>query len=263
MAEFCSLYSGSDGNALFIKNKDTRILIDIGVSTKKVVAALNNIGEDVSKLDGILISHEHADHIYGVRVFFKRYGIPVYANEGTWEKIDEFTKGEIPDSEKRYFKTNEVFSIKDIMIHPFDISHDAVDPVGFNFFTEDKKITTVTDLGYINKDIVVAMEGSDFIFLESNHDRNMLEVGAYPWYLKKRIAGKKGHLSNDVASRAVAYFASVGTEKFMLGHLSRNNNFPELAYESVKNEVESKGMMMKNIDVAVANQDVVSEVKYI
>lgn len=263
MAEFCSLYSGSQGNVLFVRDRDTRILIDAGMSTKKIVTALNEIGEDASKLDAILISHEHSDHIQGVKVFFKKYGIPVYANERTWEKIEEFTQGVIPDNEKKYFCTNEEFKIKNITVHPFAISHDAVDPVGFNFFIEDKKITTATDLGYISKEIVTALDDSDFIFLESNHDKNMLKMGLYPWHLKRRIAGREGHLSNDVASRAVAYFASRGTDKFMLGHLSQNNNFPELVYQSVKNELEAKGIFMTDVHVAVAGQDVVSEVEYI
>lgn len=263
MAEFCSLYSGSRGNALFVRDKSTRILIDVGMSKKKIVTALNDIGEDASRLDAILISHEHKDHIQGVKVFFKKYGIPVYANERTWECITKFTEDVIPENEKRYFCANEEFRIGDIVVRPFSISHDAADPVGFNFFVDDKKITTATDLGYISKSIVTALEDSDFIFLESNHDKNMLQMGAYPWPLKKRIAGKEGHLSNDIASKAVAYFASRGTGKFMLGHLSQNNNFPELVYQSVKNEIEAKGMLMTNVCVDVARQDVVSEVKYI
>ena len=263
MAEFCSLYSGSRGNVLFVKDGDTRILIDAGMSTKKIVAALDEIGEDASRLNAVLISHEHKDHIQGVKVFFKKYGIPVYANRSTWEKIEEFTQGVIPEGEKRYFCADEEFRINDIIVRPFSISHDAADPVGFNFFVGDKKITTATDLGYISKDIVTALDASDFIFLESNHDKNMLKMGAYPWPLKKRIAGKEGHLSNDVASKAVAYFASRGTGKFMLGHLSENNNFPELVYQSVKNEVEARGIQITDIQVAIAGQDVVSDMNYI
>lgn len=233
------------------------------MSTKRIVAALNEIGEDPKDIDAILISHEHKDHIQGIKVFFNKYGVPVYANEKTWEKIAKFTEDVIPDSEKKYFCTSEEFRIGDITVRPFATSHDAAEPVGFNFFAGDKKITTATDLGCMDRDIVDALDDSDFIFLESNHDRNMLKVGPYPWPLKKRIASKLGHLPNDVAARAVAFFASRGTDMFMMGHLSQNNNFPELVYQSVKNEVEGKGILMSNIDFFVASQDVISDIKHI
>lgn len=264
MIEFCSLYSGSSGNSLFVKNGETRILIDLGVSTKKVTTALNQIGEEPSKLDAVLISHEHSDHIQGIKVFFKKYGIPVYANTNTWDKIEEFTQGVIPDSEKKYFITNEEFKIKDITIRPFATSHDAAEPVGFNFYADDKKVTTATDLGYISKDIVEALDLSDFIFLESNHDKEMLKVGPYPWFLKERILSKEGHLSNEVAGRAVAYFATRGTKKFILGHLSKKNNFPELAYQTAKNKLEMCDLSIgKDVELSIASQDNIGEMNYI
>ena len=263
MAEFCSLYSGSSGNSLFVKSKDARILIDAGVSAKKIAEALESIGEDASRLDAILISHEHKDHIQGLRVFLKKYGVPVYANENTWSKIDEITKGEIADFYKRYFVANEEFVLKDIIVKPFRISHDAIDPVGFSFVVGDKKITVATDLGYISTDIVSNLDLSDFIFLESNHDKEMLKMGSYPWHLKQRILSKEGHLSNDVAGRAIAYFAKRGTKKFMLGHLSKNNNFPELAYQTVKSELEAQNISASDISLSIASQEFVKNMNYI
>lgn len=263
MAEFCSLYSGSGGNSLFVKNKNTRILIDVGVSAKKIAMALEKIGEEPSKLDAVLISHEHKDHIQGLRVFFKKYGVPVYANYKTWSKIEETTKGEILDSYKRCFVTNKDFLLGDIIIKPFSVSHDAVEPVGFSFIVDDKKITVATDLGYVSKSIASELDLSDFIFLESNHDEEMLKMGAYPWYLKQRILSREGHLSNDVAGRVIAYFANRATKKFMLGHLSRNNNFPELAYQTVKNELEANNLSIDSVSLEIASQDFVENMKYI
>ena len=263
MAEFCSLYSGSSGNCLFVKNKDTRVLVDVGVSAKKIADSLEKIGEQANKLDAVLISHEHKDHIQGLRVFFKKYGVPVYANKNTWDKVEDTTKGEIKEPYKKYFITNEEFKIKDFVIRPFNKSHDAVEPVGFNFIADDKKITIATDLGYISKNIVDALDFSDFIFLESNHDKEMLKMGVYPWYLKQRILSKEGHLSNETAGRAVAYFATRGTKKFMLGHLSKNNNFPELAYETVKSTLEAHGLSIDDINLCIASQEFVENMSYI
>lgn len=264
MVEFCSLYSGSSGNSLFVKNNDTRILIDAGVSTRKITTALNEIGESAEKIDAVLISHEHKDHIQGIKVFFKKYGVPVYANAKTWGEIEKYTQDIIPDSEKRYFTTNEEFKIKDLTIKTFPISHDAVEPVGFNLFADDKKITTATDLGYISKEVMTALDASDLLFIESNHDKEMLKMGIYPWYLKQRILSKEGHLSNDVAGKAIAYFANRGTKKFILGHLSKNNNFPELAYQTVKNILESHEISITDdISLSIASQDNVGEMNYI
>ena len=264
MMEFCSLYSGSNGNSLFVKNNDTRILIDAGVSTKKITTALSKIGESPDKIDAVLISHEHKDHIQGIKVFFKKYGVPVYANAKTWGEIEKFTQDVIPDGEKRYFVTNEEFKLKDITVRPFAISHDAVEPVGFNIFADEKKLTTATDLGYISNDIMTALDSSDLIFIESNHDKEMLRMGIYPWYLKQRILSKEGHLSNDAAGRAIAYFAQRGTKKFILGHLSKNNNFPELAYQTVKNILSSHNLSITDdISVSIASQDNIGEMSYL
>lgn len=264
MIEFCSLYSGSRGNSLFIKNNDTRILIDAGVSTKKITTALQEIGESPDKIDAVVISHEHKDHIQGIKVFFKKYGVPVYANANTWGQIEKFTEDVIPESERKYFTTNEEFKIKDITIKPFLISHDAAEPVGFNFFAEGKKLTTATDLGYISKDIMTALDASDLIFIESNHDKEMLKMGVYPWPLKQRILSKEGHLSNDTAGRAIAYFAKRGTKKFILGHLSQNNNFPELAYQTVKNILSTHDLSItEDITLSIASQEVIGDMNYL
>lgn len=249
MVKFCSLYSGSSGNCLYISDGNTKLLIDAGVSAKKVVEALHSIGEKPSELSAILVSHEHSDHTRGVGIISRKFNIPIYANESTWGMMEKEV-GPVNVENRLYFSTGMEFELGNISVKTFSIPHDASDPVGFNFFVSGRKITTATDIGHITKSLLNNLYMSDLILLESNHDIEMLKVGPYPWNLKKRILGDMGHLSNEMAGKVVAHLAENGTKRFLLGHLSKENNFPELAYQTVFNALAEKKICV-GIDVTL------------
>jgi phosphoribosyl 1,2-cyclic phosphodiesterase len=260
MIRFCSLYSGSSGNCIFIGSEHTKILIDAGLSAKRIIAALCSISVNPSELSAILVSHEHSDHTRGVGILSRKFNIPIYANEGTWQGMEREI-GPVRVENKQLFSTGAEFVLQDVCIKPFTIPHDANDPVGFNFFIGNKKVTTATDIGHMNMELLNCLLMSDMILLESNHDIEMLRIGPYPWNLKKRILGDHGHLSNEMAGKVVAYMAEKGTKNFLLGHLSRENNFPELAYQTVYNALlEKKINAGTDIYLEVALRDRVSKV---
>jgi len=241
MIKFCSLFSGSSGNAIFVGTEDTRLLIDAGLSGKRIIQALHAIGEDPSRLDAILVTHEHSDHIKGAGIVSRRFRIPIYASGGTWEAMEE-SLGPLGRGNCKCFCTGEGFEVGDISIKAFPIPHDAAEPVGFNFFIRNRKLTIATDIGHMNMKLLENFDQSDLIMLESNHDLEMLKAGPYPWVLKQRIMSDTGHLSNENAGKVAAYMAGRGTTRFLLGHLSRENNFPQLAYQTVLNALQEKGI---------------------
>jgi len=263
MIEFASLYSGSSGNALYIEYKDTKILIDAGVSGIKIEKALNHIEKEASDLTAIVITHEHSDHISGVGVMSRRYNLPIYINKGTWSET-KGSIGKINEANVFYFKSNETFVLGDFNVHPFSIPHDATDPVGFNFIAKNKKITTATDIGHINSTIIKSIEGSNLLLLECNHDMDMLENGSYPYYLKKRIKSDYGHLCNDNTSETIFELIKKGQKHFLLGHLSNENNNPKLALQTVIEYLKNKGIdVTKDITIDVALRDAPSKLYYI
>lgn len=239
MIKFCSLYSGSSGNSLFISSGNTKLLIEAGLSAKKIIGALLTIGESPAELNAILVSHEHSDHIKGAGILSRKFNLPLYASQGTWNAMEQMI-GPVLECNRVAFSSYAPFEIGDIVVTPFPIPHDASEPVGYSFRTAGKKVTIATDIGHISTELLNNFEDSDLLLLESNHDLEMLKVGPYPWPLKKRIAGSNGHLSNDAAGEVVAYMAEKGTKRFLLGHLSKENNFPELAYQTVYNVVQEK-----------------------
>lgn len=260
MIKFCSLFSGSSGNSIFVSVGDTKILIDAGLSGKRITKALASIGESPLELSAILISHEHSDHVKGAGILSRRYNIPLYANEGTWESMKDLI-GPVALENVGVFSTGFNFEIDEMCIRSFSIPHDAAEPVGFNIFARNKKITVATDIGHVSKELVDYLEMSELILIESNHDTEMLKIGSYPWPLKKRISGGMGHLSNDMAGKLVSHLAGKGTSRFLLGHLSRENNFPELAYQTVYNAIcENKLEVGRDITLEVASRDSVSRV---
>lgn len=260
MIKFCSLYSGSSGNSIFISTGNTKLLIDAGLSGKRITEALHSIGEDPSELCAILVSHEHSDHIKGAGILSKRFNIPVYANEGTWDAMRDSIK-QVSSANCCYFANNSEFEVGDFCVKAFRTPHDAADPVGFNFFASNKKVTVATDLGHINNELLDFFDKSDLILVESNHDVEMLRIGPYPWYLKKRILGETGHLSNDSAAELIVNLVERGTERFLLGHLSKENNFPELAYQTVYNALYEKNISAeKDIILEVAIRDRASKI---
>lgn len=241
MIKFCSLYSGSSGNSIFVASENTKLLSDAGLSAKKIIAALHSIGENPSELSAILVSHEHGDHIRGAGILSRKFDLPIYASAGTWQAMEGMI-GTVSEYNKISFTSYEPFTIGDITITPFPIPHDAEEPVGYSFSSMGRKVTVATDIGHISLELLNNFENSDLLLLESNHDVEMLKMGRYPWPLKRRIAGENGHLSNEVAGEVVAYMAQKGTKHFLLGHLSKENNFPELAYQTVCNALCQKSL---------------------
>ena len=255
MIKVCSLFSGSSGNCIFVSSGETSILVDAGVSGKRIEEALTSIGESAQSISGIIITHEHCDHISGAGILARRHKIPVYANSQTWAAMRRDIGKLMPD----FIKVAEIgqqFLIGDITITSFAIPHDAANPVGYNFYMQDKKITIATDIGHVSDELLVNLENSHMILLESNHDIEMLKTGSYPWPLKRRIMGDFGHLCNELTGKIVAHLAENGTKIFLLGHLSKENNFPELAYQTVCNAlIEKKIFPDKDVYLDVALRD--------
>ena len=246
--KFCSLYSGSTGNSLFVQGNETKILVDAGVSAKKITEALTSINVDIKEINAIIVTHEHIDHIRSIGTLSKKYNIPIYANLGTWNGIDnEKTVTKIED--KNYFKIGEEFEIGDLKIKPFSTSHDAMDSCGFSIENDGKKISIATDLGEMTKEVMDGIRKSKFMLLESNYEPELLKFCSYPYAIKSRIAGNKGHLSNSDAGKTISKLIEYGLEKAILGHLSKESNFPELAYKSVVNELMQSGIKEKEIEL--------------
>ncbi len=234
----CSIASGSSGNCIYVGTDATHLLIDVGISGKRTEQGLKGLDLSMSDIDGILITHEHADHIAGLGVLARKYGIPIYATGGTIEAIRKSTSvGEIPEGLFQRVCADEKIVIKDMVCNPMRISHDAAEPVAYRISHGKKKLGIVTDLGTYNDYTVECLRGMDVLFLEANHDVNMLQVGPYPYYLKQRILGERGHLSNEMAGQLLCGLLHDRLQAVMLGHLSKENNLPELAYESVRVEV--------------------------
>lgn len=259
MLNFCSLYSGSSGNSLFIETPNTKLLIDAGVSSKKIESSLLDINTNPSSLDGILITHEHIDHVQGLGTFAKKFDLPVYVNQETLDAMPK-QRDKIPSTNIKTFKISDKFSIGDLDIKPFSIPHDAANPCGFNIWKENKKISIATDIGHMTNEILKQLEESLFIMLEANYDPEVLRCSSYPFTLKSRIAGPTGHLSNEIAGKTISYLLQYGLKNAMLGHLSKESNFPELAYQTVIDELISNDFFEKDsINLSVASRDVHSK----
>lgn len=258
MLKFCSLYSGSSGNSLFVSSNNTNILIDAGVSAKKVTEALTSINIDINKIDAILVTHEHSDHIQGLSILSKKYNIPVYANTLTWAAMPN-QKEKILEENQNFFENNKDFEIGDLKIHPFDIPHDAANPCGFSIYNGHKKISIATDMGHVTENIMDNLKNSSFILLESNYEPEVLKYCSYPYSLKQRIDGPTGHLSNISAGKTVANLMNYGVNHVTLGHLSKESNFPELAYKTVTDELIKYDYKKDDINIDVASRNMPGE----
>ena len=255
MFNFCNLYSGSSGNSSLIETENTKILIDAGVSSKKIETALSTLNVEPNSLDGILITHEHTDHVQGLGTFVKKFNVPVYVNSKTLDAMPK-QKDKISTNNIKIFNINEKFEIGDLQIKSFPIPHDAANPCGFNIYKANQKISIATDIGHMTKDIVKNLEDSIFILLESNYDPEVLKFSRYPYLLKTRIAGPEGHLPNEEAGKTIAHLLKSGLQQATLGHLSKESNFPELAYKTVIDEVISNGNYNENsLKLNVASRD--------
>lgn len=238
MAEFLSLFSSSKGNSHYISDGETAILIDAGRSAKQIALALKARGIDPDSIEALFITHEHSDHVTGVRVFSSRHNVPVYATEGTAAGMRY--KG-YTDSKTPVHIINGETEIGTLKIIPFPTSHDACQPCAYSVVSGEKKICICTDLGIVTEQAHEALKGSDLVLIESNHEFSMLMNGSYPYPLKRRIAGEKGHLNNEDCAQEVVKLVKNGTKKILLGHLSEENNTPDNAYRSTLSALESAG----------------------
>jgi len=252
---FCSLSSGSSGNCQYIETKGAKVLVDAGFTGKRIIELLKNIDVEPKDIDAILVTHEHIDHAKGVGILSRKFNIPVYANEKTWIAMEPIIK-EVKSENIKVIKANKNFEINDILIHPFNISHDAIDPVGYLFFNGMKKISILTDTGCVNEGIKTKIKGSHLFFIEANHDIEMLKNGRYPVHLKKRILGNKGHLSNDDCLSILSEVLFGQNEHVLLAHLSKENNLPQLAYKTIYNGLKEIGFdVEKDINIQLTNRD--------
>lgn len=231
MARICPLFSSSRGNSTYIGDERAGVLIDVGKSAKQIEQALaaNNIS--VGSIKAIFVTHEHSDHIQGLRIFASRYKLKVFASGGTIGALEQ--KGVLTNSFSAGVVGFEGIEICGMRIKTFETPHDSSQSVGYIVDTVDyRRAVIATDIGYVTDSIRAAISGSDVVLIESNHDVRMLQNGGYPYYLKRRILSDIGHLSNDACARELPIFVKSGTCKFILAHLSQENNVPELAYET-------------------------------
>ena len=258
--KFCSLYSGSSGNSIFIASENAKILIDAGLPGKKIDEALKSIGEDPKDLDGIFVTHEHSDHIKGIGVLSRKYDIPIYSNADTWTVMEGLI-GKIKEHNIRIMDRRSTMSIKDLDVISFNIPHDAVAPVGYTVHCNGKKASVTTDFGIYTEEIRDNIKDSEVILLESNHDINMLKFGPYPYTLKRRILSEVGHLSNDDCGKAIVDLINYKSNKrIILGHLSGTNNHPDLALETVIGVLRENNIKQnEDIDLSMANRHCPSE----
>ncbi len=259
MLKFCSLYSGSSGNCLYVGSNNTNILIDCGKSCKKICEGLESINSSIENIDAIFVTHEHSDHIQSLGMISKKFNIPVYANLETWNAMKN-QKEKISDKNIYYFKNDEDFTFKDLTIHPFSIPHDAANPCGFNIHNGKRQLSIATDLGHVDNNIIKKLENSSFVLLESNYEPEILKISRYPFQLKQRIAGPKGHLSNETAGKIISTLMKKNLKEVMLGHLSKENNFPELAYKTVVEQLIANNSDINSVKISVASRTTIGKI---
>ena len=266
--KMCSIASGSSGNCIYVGTDTTHLLVDAGISCKRILEGLTKIGVDSNTISGILVTHEHIDHINGLGVISRKLHIPIYATRGTIQGILDCptkTINNIDQSLFRIIDIDEDFYIGDILIHPFSISHDANEPCAYTFAHKNKKIGIATDLGFFDDYIISNLQNLNAILIEANHDVNMLLVGPYQYHLKQRVLGEKGHLSNESCGVLLTHILNDKLQYILLGHLSGQNNLPSLAYETIKLEIDASATPYKSSDflIEVASRNCESNIVYI
>lgn len=262
----CSIASGSSGNCIYVGTDDTHLLVDTGISKKRIEDSLAELNVKGEEINGIFITHEHVDHIQGLGVFSRKYEVPIYASKGTIAGIQSCkTIGQIPNGLLHEIPKDVSMAVGDLKVKPFAISHDANEPTGFRIEGEEKAVAIATDLGTYDEYIVDNLKGLDAVLLEANHDTHMVEVGPYPYYLKQRVLGNKGHLSNELSGRLLCNILHDRLKCILLGHLSKENNYAELAYETVKLEVTMSKTPFNGNDIPlmVADRDKMSKIFHI
>ncbi|WP_080843641.1 MBL fold metallo-hydrolase [Cytobacillus gottheilii] len=240
--QFSVLASGSTGNAIYVENGEHSFLVDAGLSGKQMETLFQQIDRDMGKLSGILVTHEHSDHIKGVGIVARKYKLPIYANEKTWLAMDNLI-GQIPVEQKFTFGMETVKSFGSLDIESFGVSHDAADPMFYVFHSSGKKLVLITDTGYVSDRMKGLISNADAYVFESNHDVQMLRMGRYPWSIKRRILSDVGHVSNEDAAIAMSEVAGDRTKSIYLAHLSQDNNIKDLARMSVAQTLETQGII--------------------
>lgn len=257
----CSIASGSSGNCIYIGDENTHILVDAGISRKAIETGLEKLQVHAGDLSGIFITHEHSDHIKGLGVMARKYHIPMYATSATIGEIKKKQAlGKMEDELFHVIKPDIDMHMNTLTLRPFRVSHDAADPVAYRVNSGEKSVAVATDLGGYNEYTIQNLLGLDAILLEANHDVRMLQSGKYPYKLKQRILGKYGHLCNEMSGRLLDTILSDKMKRIFLGHLSNENNYPQLAYESVRLEVDMSESQYKAEDfhISVANRESIS-----
>ncbi|MCM3618210.1 MBL fold metallo-hydrolase [Sutcliffiella horikoshii] len=240
---FSVLASGSTGNAIYVATEEHSLLIDAGLSGKKMQELFNGIGKKIEDLSGILVTHEHSDHIKGLGVLARKYKLPIYANEKTWKAMDGLV-GLIPTEQKFTFEIEQVKTFGGLDVQSFGVSHDAAEPMFYSFHDGDKKVVVITDTGYVSDRMKGIITDADAYVFESNHDVQMLQMGHYPWSIKRRILSDVGHVSNEDAALAMADVMGDKTKRIYLAHLSKDNNMKDLARMSVEQTLATRGIIV-------------------
>ncbi len=255
------LYSSSSGNMFYINTDDANILVDTGVCYKSITKGLNDINVDISKLDAVLITHEHSDHIKGLPLLCRKNDIPIYACGKTADYIKDLLdeKNISADIVKTYY--GQPFKIKSTEITPFETSHDALMPCAYNISSGNNTISYATDLGYVSDEVYDYLKVSDFAVIESNYDHTLLDFGKYPYNLKRRIKSNLGHLSNDDTFFLIEkLYTTLGRNNFLLAHLSENNNTPDIALDTMYSNLKLRGISQDDVNISVASKELSTEV---
>lgn len=252
---FAPLFSGSSGNAVYVGCDEGHLLVDAGLSGSRIVAGLDSIGVSPKDLKGILVTHEHVDHIKGIGVLSRKFDLPIFATGPTWQAM--FSKiGAVAERNVRVIEPEEGFFLGPMEVMAFSTPHDAAGSCGYAFELEGARFALATDIGCVKDGWLKHVVGADAVLLESNYDPGMLEAGPYPYELKRRIFGKRGHLSNDDAGGVAVKLAEAGARQIVLGHLSKENNYPELALQCTELALRSAGIEpQEDVDVRVALRD--------
>ncbi|MBA9085961.1 phosphoribosyl 1,2-cyclic phosphodiesterase [Fontibacillus solani] len=242
---FTVLSSGSTGNATLVANGEVTLMIDAGFSARRIDELLQERGVTGNDINGILITHEHSDHIKGLGAVARKYNLPIYANEKTWSAMEK-SIGKISEENRCLLGTGETRDFGSMRVESFAISHDAAEPVAYSFYDGKDKLSVCTDLGYASDKVKMAIADSDVLVLEANHDIEMLRMGRYPWNIKRRILGDLGHLSNEATGELMSELMNGRMKRTYLAHLSREHNIPDLARMSVRSAMEDRGCFYKD-----------------
>ncbi|KRL05828.1 MBL fold metallo-hydrolase [Liquorilactobacillus oeni] len=247
------LASSSSGNVTYIETPHKRLLVDAGLSGKKVAALMGSINRDLNDVDGILVTHEHSDHCKGVGVLARKYHLDVYANEGTWNAMAHKI-GKVPLEQKHIFGMGEIKTFGDLDVESFGVSHDAAEPQFYELHHGGRSFVILTDTGYVSEHLEGLIKDADGYLIECNHDTEMLRMGVYPWSLKQRILSDQGHLSNDDGAAAIIDVLGNHTKKIYLGHLSQDNNMKELAHVTMSSTLKQHDLAVGH-DFSILDTD--------